>query len=289
MDELEAVGDRELREALLFARGREQAVTADELAADQGVHRNVARSQLERLVRAGLLEPAYERRTGRTGPGAGRPAKTYTVRPSLDSIEFPARRYESLFGLLLDGLSAKRLHAVGVAFGEELARSAGLRRSKVPKRAFEEMCRAVRRLGYQASLENVDGTTAVVATPTCPLRPLVRARPEAAEIDRGMWAGLAAHALAGAEVAHVECETRDCLVDHASSGADPPARSKYFSLIYRAACCSSNGSYAGCPDIRRTHRSRTRRSGCSSSRPASRCSASCPSHPRSSGRGRGSP
>ena len=216
MDELEAVGDRELREALLFARGREHAVTADELAADQGVHRNVARSRLERLVRAGLLEPAYERRTGRTGPGAGRPAKTYTVRPSLDSIEFPARRYESLFGLLLDGLSAKRLHDVGVAFGEELARSAGLRRSKVPKRAFEEMCRAVRRLGYQASLENVDGTTAVVATPTCPLRPLVRARPEAAEIDRGMWAGLAAHALAGAEVAHVECETRDCLVDHAS-------------------------------------------------------------------------
>ena len=58
--------------------------------------------------------------------------------------------------------------------------------------------------------------SAVIATPTCPLRPLVRARPEAAEIDRGMWASLAAHALTGAEVAQVQCETKDCLADHAS-------------------------------------------------------------------------
>jgi predicted ArsR family transcriptional regulator len=216
MDELEAVGDPELREALLFARRSALPVTADELAAEQDVHRNVARSRLERLVEAGLLAPAYERRTGRTGPGAGRPAKTYTVMPSLAAIEFPARRYESLLGLLVEGVSAKRLHAVGVAFGEELARSAGLKASKTPKRAFEQMCTAVRSLGYQASLEEVDGTNAVIATPTCPLRPLVRAQPEAAEIDRGMWAGLAAHALADVEVESVKCETHDCLVDHES-------------------------------------------------------------------------
>ena len=216
MDELEAVGDPELRDALLFARGQARPVTADELADEQGVHRNVARSRLERLVEAGLLATAYERRTGRTGPGAGRPAKTYAVVPGLAPIEFPERRYEALLGLLLDGVSTRRLHAIGASFGEELARSAGLKASKMPKRAFEEMCRAVRSLGYQASLVEVDGTSAVVATPTCPLRPLVRAHPKAAEIDRGMWAGLAAHALAGAEVEHVECETHDCLLDHAS-------------------------------------------------------------------------
>jgi hypothetical protein len=56
----------------------------------------------------------------------------------------------------------------------------------------------------------------VIATPTCPLRPLVRARPDAAEIDRGMWQGLAAHALEGVTVERVHCETRDCLLDHAS-------------------------------------------------------------------------
>ena len=216
MDALEAVGHPELRDALLFARRSALPITADDLAAAQDVHRNVARSRLERLVEAGLLEPAYERRSGRTGPGAGRPAKTYAVAPSLDAIEFPARRYESLLGLLVEGVSAKRLRAIGVAFGEELARLAGLKPSKSPKRAFEQMCQAVRSLGYQASLEEVGRANAVIATATCPLRPLVSAHPKAAEIDRGMWAGLAARALAEIEVERVECETRDCLVEHES-------------------------------------------------------------------------
>jgi predicted ArsR family transcriptional regulator len=219
MDALEAVGDPELRDALLFARTSERPVTADELAAAQEIHRNVARSRLERLVAAGLLEPGYERRTGRSGPGAGRPAKTYAVVPSLDPIEFPNRRYESLLGLLVDALPSRarpqRLHEIGVAFGAELAATTHLRHVRTPRRAFEAVCRAVASLGYQATLEYADEHGAVIATPTCPLRPLVRAKPEAAEIDRGMWAGLARHALGGGDV-HVRCETRDCLVDHAS-------------------------------------------------------------------------
>jgi len=57
---------------------------------------------------------------------------------------------------------------------------------------------------------------AVIATPTCPLRPLVRELPEAAEIDRGMWAGLVEVALRDTAAAAVQCETQDCLDDHAS-------------------------------------------------------------------------
>ncbi len=63
MDHLAAVGDPELREALLFARSHARPVTADELARAKGLHRNVARSRLERLVEAGLLAIGYERRT----------------------------------------------------------------------------------------------------------------------------------------------------------------------------------------------------------------------------------
>ena len=220
MDELAAIGDPELRASLLYARSQARPVTADELAAAHGVHRNVARARLERLVEAGLLLAGYERRTGRTGPGAGRPAKTYTVAPELAAIEFPARRYEALLGHLLDALPARgrraRLHEAGAAFGAELARSAGLRPSRSLRTGFERMCAAVRSLGFQASVEEVSPRGAVIATPTCPLRPLVRARPEAAEIDRGMWVGLAAQSLSGVDVAQVECETRDCLADHAS-------------------------------------------------------------------------
>ena len=186
MDELEAVGDPDLRAALLYARSQQHAVTADELATAAGIHRNVARSRLERLVGAGLLEPGYARRSGRTGPGAGRPAKTYSVVPELDPIEFPARRYEALLGLLVDAVPpadrAERLHEVGVSFGRELATASGLRPARTLRSGFERMCAAVRRLGYQARLEQVDEHGAVIATPTCPLRPLVRRRPEAAEI-----------------------------------------------------------------------------------------------------------
>jgi len=219
MDHLEAVGDPELRDALLFARSRARPVTADELAEAKGLHRNVARSRLERLADAELLAVGYERRTGRSGPGAGRPAKTYSVVPQLQSIAFPDES-ESLAGLLVDALVARGgeepLREVGVQFGRELARSARLRPAKSLETGFERVCAAVRLLGYQAALEHADATGAVISTPTCPLRPLVRARPEAVEIDRGMWTGLASCALDGVEVDQVRCDTRDCFDDHAS-------------------------------------------------------------------------
>src|SRR5205085_9744863 len=102
------------------------------------------------------------------------------------------------------------------AFGAGLARAGRLRPAKTLRAGFERMCRAVRGLGFQASVVEVGERDVVISTPTCPLRPLVRARPEAAEIDRGMWAGLAAEALDGIEVESVDCETQDCLADHAS-------------------------------------------------------------------------
>lgn len=220
MDGLEAAGDPELREALVFARGQARAVTADELAKAQHVHRNVARARLERLVEAGLLTAAFERRTGRSGPGAGRPAKTYAVAPELHAIQFPARRYEALLGVAMEALPLggreERLREIGTRFADQLARDARLRPAKTVRAGIEALCKAMRGLGYQASIVEVDEHSAVIATPTCPLRPLVRDHPQAAGIDRGMWAGLAARALTGARVERVSCETRECLVDHAS-------------------------------------------------------------------------
>jgi predicted ArsR family transcriptional regulator len=220
VDRLEAIGDPGLREALLFARSCERPVTADELAEAHGLHRNVARARLERLVEAGLLMPSFERRTGRTGPGAGRPAKTYAVSPELSAIEFPERRYESLLALLVDALPARgrerKLWELGAEFGRGLAATARIRPVADVPRAFERVCEAVRRLGFQASVEHAGQDEAVIATPTCPLRPLVQMLPEAAEIDRGMWSGLVESALRGVNATRVECETRDCLDGHAS-------------------------------------------------------------------------
>jgi hypothetical protein len=76
---------------------------------------------------------------------------------------------------------------------------------------LERVCAAVRSLGFQASLASFDGEVAVVSTPTCPLRPLVVEEHEAAELDRGMWAGLVERGLRGVEAEDVVCETHSCL------------------------------------------------------------------------------
>ncbi|HEX5016726.1 MAG TPA: helix-turn-helix domain-containing protein, partial [Actinomycetes bacterium] len=52
-------------------------VSRDEAAEALDVARSVAAFHLDKLADAGLLEVKYERTSGRTGPGAGRPAKLY--------------------------------------------------------------------------------------------------------------------------------------------------------------------------------------------------------------------
>src|SRR5262245_381553 len=147
-DRLAAVGDPELRSALLFVRGQVRPVTVDELAAHQHVHRNVARGRLERLAAAGLPPAGFERRSGRAGPGAGRPAKTYRPAPELEAVEFPSRRYETLLQLLADALPTeergRRLTEVGVAFGRDLARMCAIRPARRASEGLERACAALR-------------------------------------------------------------------------------------------------------------------------------------------------
>jgi predicted ArsR family transcriptional regulator len=196
-------------------RGSHAAVTADDAAAVLGIHRTVARRRLERLAGAGLLETRFERRSGRRGPGAGRPAKLYSAAPEAEALEFPPRRLPTLVGRLLDELPqagrSEALRRVGKAFGRDLAHASDLRPSEPLAAGLERMCAAVRSLGFQASLERVDDDTAVIATPTCPLRPLVLERLEAAEIDRGMWAALVENGVEGVRAGDVTCETHACL------------------------------------------------------------------------------
>src|SRR5512146_1485460 len=215
MDPLDVIGARELRRALLFVRSSAKPVTAGDLAAALGVHRSVARGRLERLLSAGLLDTTFTRRSGRSGPGAGRPDKLYTAAPEAQALEFPPRRFPALVARLLDALPAEgreqALRAAGEAFGRGRARDAGLRPRARPEEGGEDVWAAVRSLGFQAALERIDDSTAVIRTPTCPLRPLVAERPEAATIDRGMWAGLVERGVRGVRAAAVECETDACL------------------------------------------------------------------------------
>jgi predicted ArsR family transcriptional regulator len=220
MHKLDAIGDKDLRRTLLFARAQALPVTADEVAAAHEVHRNVARGRLERLVEAGLLVASFERRTGRTGPGAGRPAKTYRIAPEFSAIQFPERHYERLLELMAGALPERgrvtRLRGIGIEFGRELGRQARLRPAKAIHPAAERVCSALGRLGYQATVAEINGNGAVITTPTCPLRPVVRAQPRLGALDQGMWVGLLATALANAEAGRIVCDTADSC--HCGSG-----------------------------------------------------------------------
>jgi predicted ArsR family transcriptional regulator len=108
-------------------------VGRDEAAAAVGVPRATAAFHLDRLADDGLLDVVRQRRTGRTGPGAGRPAKLYKRAATSVRVSLPERRYD-LAGELLAcavedaGSSGERpaeaLDRRARALGEELGRGA---------------------------------------------------------------------------------------------------------------------------------------------------------------------
>lgn len=179
------------------------------------VSRSVARWRLERLVEAGLVTVGFERRSGKTGPGAGRPAKTYSAAPETSAVEFPKRHYEALVGALLAALPRRgrksQLEEVGYAFGLELARIARLRPAQTVRASLEGLCRGLGRLGFQAAVESAHADRAVIVSATCPLRPVVVSDPDARSLDAGMWRGLIAAAAGTKAAAHARCSTHNCL------------------------------------------------------------------------------
>ena len=104
---------------------REQAAEAAVVPAHS------ARFHLDRLVEAGLLDVAERRLSGRTGPGAGRPAKVYRRAPGTVEVSLPPRRYDlvaSVFAAAVErSLRGEELTAAlareARAAGEDDARS----------------------------------------------------------------------------------------------------------------------------------------------------------------------
>jgi predicted ArsR family transcriptional regulator len=102
---------------------RSGPVSRDDAAADLGLPRTTAAFHLDRLVEEGLLDVVFERRTGRTGPGAGRPAKLYRRSVGEVAVSLPERHY-ALAGQLL------------AAALEEVDRSGDSPRTALGRRAY---------------------------------------------------------------------------------------------------------------------------------------------------------
>lgn len=114
-----------LRRALyLYILGRRDAVGRDEAARAVGIRRGLAAFHLDRLADDGLLTVEYRRLTGRSGPGAGRPAKLYRVAPHEHDVSLPPRSYAFAAELLADAVEASRPGGSGET-AEEVAERRG--------------------------------------------------------------------------------------------------------------------------------------------------------------------
>ena len=81
-------------------------LSRDEVTEALGIPRRTTAFHLDRLAELGLLSVSFARRTGRSGPGAGRPAKLYQRSIDEVSVSLPPRRYD-LAGHLLAGAVAQ--------------------------------------------------------------------------------------------------------------------------------------------------------------------------------------
>lgn len=97
-DAVAALADPQRR--ALHHLASERPISRDDAAAALGIPRSTAALNLDRLADAGLLTVEYVRRSGRTGPGAGRPAKLYRANAAEIAATIPERHYE-LAGSLL--------------------------------------------------------------------------------------------------------------------------------------------------------------------------------------------
>jgi len=103
------------RALYLYVRSQRTAVSRDEAAAGVGVPRHKAKFHLDKLANDGLLEVEYARRTGRQGPGAGRPAKLYRRAAGELAVTLPERRYELAGQLMASAISDARSEGQPVA------------------------------------------------------------------------------------------------------------------------------------------------------------------------------
>jgi predicted ArsR family transcriptional regulator len=144
----------------------QQPVGRDEAATELGISRELAAFHLDRLATAGLLATEYRRLSGRTGPGAGRPAKLYRRADRDIAVSVPTRRYDSaasVFAQALDVLEEGAGARAAADVARERGREAGVRgasRSSGAERDGAVSSEPVTRASMDATRTHTDATSA---------------------------------------------------------------------------------------------------------------------------------
>ena len=149
-----------------------EPVSRDDVAGALGVPRATTAFHLDRLVADGLLDVHYERRTGRTGPGAGRPAKFYRRAGCTVSVSLPERHYDLAGDLLASALveAEQSGERPGVVLGRRAFRRGQELASEVdPASGRESVVRVLEEHGFEPRADD-DG----IALANCPFHVLAR-------------------------------------------------------------------------------------------------------------------
>lgn len=177
--ELSAIGslqDPVRRSLYRYVASQPGEVSREEAAAGVGIQRQLAAFHLDKLVNAGLLETTYRRLSGRTGPGAGRPAKLYRRSSAEHSVILPPRHYDLAAELLANAVEeagdrparaaltdvARRF---GRRLGEELRSHLGSRAGR--ERRLTALADSLDGYGYQPRREG-----SAVRLTNCPFHAL---------------------------------------------------------------------------------------------------------------------
>lgn len=203
-----------------------EPVGRDEAASALGISRELAAFHLDRLVEAGLLSTEYRRRNGRSGPGAGRPAKLYRRSEGDVSVTVPTRHYDLAADVMAEAL--EDLGKRGLAALQPIARDRGRADAKRIAEAIEagavgagpdvQLVAALRGAGYEPEV-SPDG---VITLRNCPYDALVV---DHRDLTCGMsvaWAeGVAEAVAAPVTVEFAPAPGRCCVVFRPASSVPP--------------------------------------------------------------------
>lgn len=163
---LAGLGDPIRRALYRYVVDRGVPVSRDDAAHAAGISRPLAAYHLDKLVDDGLLQPRYQRRSGRQGPGAGRPAKHYVRADRQLELSLPARDYAALAELLAraieadpSGAAQAALHRAAATLGAELGTEAANHSTSQsgPEQVLAALRRALAARGYEP-YDDPDGT-----------------------------------------------------------------------------------------------------------------------------------
>jgi predicted ArsR family transcriptional regulator len=164
-------------------RAAREPQTRDEVAAATGVSRRLAAFHLDLLADGGLLDVDYARPAGRTGPGAGRPAKRYRAREVDIEVSLPPRRYDIAARVLAravaepgDEPAAERANAIAREEGRAIGatRRTGSRMSA--RKSIDAAADVLRELGYEPQTVS-ERESSCVRLRNCPFHAVVDVAP----------------------------------------------------------------------------------------------------------------